>query len=201
MSDGLSGRIVQISASEGGVPKRARDEAQVDGGGITVDRQTDLRAHGGPRRALCLFALERIETLAAEGHFIAPGSTGENITTSGIDWGRVAPGARLRLGECVLVEVTDYAAPCWKNARWFADGDIGAIDQQARPGFSRVYARVVEGGALRPGDAVVPPRRRRPSVSRAHASRRCVGAHLQRRAAAFDRERAAAAPRARGDPA
>ena len=55
----------------------------------------------------------------------------------------------------MLVEVTDYAAPCWKNARWFADGDTGAIDQQARPGFSRVYARVVEVGSIRPGDAVV----------------------------------------------
>ena len=155
MSDGLSGQIVQLSASNGGVPKLALKEAEVDRGGITVDRQTDLRAHGGPRRALCLFAIERIETLAAEGHAIAPGSTGENVTTSGIDWRQVKPGARLRLGETVVIEITDYAEPCWKNGRWFADGDTGAIDQGARRGFSRVYARVLEGGALRPGNAVL----------------------------------------------
>ena len=154
MSDATAGRIVQLSASNGGVPKLPLAEATVDANGITVDRQADRRAHGGPRRALCLFALERIETLAAEGHPIVPGATGENVTTAGIDWNRVTPGARLRLGETVLVEVTGYTEPCWKNARWFLEGDFSAMDQEERPGFSRVYARVLEGGDLRPGDAV-----------------------------------------------
>ncbi len=154
MSDPPPGRIVQLSASNGGVPKRPLAEATVDANGITVDRQADRRAHGGPRRALCLFALERIEALAAEGHPIAPGATGENVTTEGIDWDRVAPGARLRLGEGVLIEVTGYTEPCWKNARWFLEGDFSAMDQEIWPGFSRVYARVLEGGDLRPGDPV-----------------------------------------------
>lgn len=155
MSVGERGRIVQLSVSNGGVPKRAVAEAEVGRDGLAGDRQADRRAHGGPARALCLFALERIATLAAEGHAIAPGLAGENVTTEGIDWGRVTPGARLRLGERTLIEVTGYAAPCWKNARWFRDGDLRAIDQEARPGFSRVYARVLEGGLLRAGDAVV----------------------------------------------
>ena len=148
------GRIVQLSASNGGVPKLPLAEATVDANGITVDRQADRRAHGGPRRALCLFALERIETLAAEGHPIAPGATGENVTTQGIDWDRVVPGSRLRLGETVLIEVTGYTEPCWKNAQWFLEGDFSVMGQETRPGFSRVYARVLEGGDLRPGDAV-----------------------------------------------
>ena len=154
MSGATQGRIVQLSASNGGVPKLPLVEATVDGHGITVDRQADGRAHGGPRRALCLFALERIETLAAEGHPIFPGATGENVTTAGIDWNRVTPGSRLRLGETVLIEVTGYTAPCWKNAQWFLEGDFAAMDEEERPGFSRVYARVLEGGDLRPGDPV-----------------------------------------------
>ena len=154
MSEPTQGRIVQLSASNGGVPKRPLAEAAVDANGITVDRQADRRAHGGPRRALCLFALERIEALAAEGHPIAPGATGENVTTTGIDWNRVIPGARLRLGESVLIEVTAYTEPCWKNAQWFLEGDFSCMDQDVRPGFSRVYARVLEGGDLRPGDPV-----------------------------------------------
>lgn len=154
MSEPTQGRIVQLSASNGGVPKRPLAEATVDANGLTVDRQADRRAHGGPRRALCLFALERIEALAAEGHPIAPGATGENVTTSGIDWNRVIPGARLRLGDAVLIEVTGYTEPCWKNAQWFLDGDYSCMDQEVRPGFSRVYARVIEGGDLRPDDPV-----------------------------------------------
>ncbi len=153
MSD-APGRIVQLSASNGGVPKLPLAEATVDANGITVDRQADRRAHGGPRRALCLFALERIETLAAEGHPIGPGATGENVTIQGVEWDRVVPGSRLRLGETVLIEVTGYTEPCWKNAQWFLDGDFSAMGQETRPGFSRVYARVLEGGDLRPGDAV-----------------------------------------------
>lgn len=154
MTGSTQGRIVQLSASNGGVPKLPLAEVTVDANGVTVDRQADRRAHGGPRRALCLFALERIEALAAEGHPIAPGATGENITTEGVDWNRVTPGARLRLGEAVLIEVTGYTEPCWKNARWFLEGDFSCIDQEVRPGFSRVYARVIEGGTLRSGDPV-----------------------------------------------
>jgi len=35
----------------------------------------------------------RIEALQNEGHPIAFGSTGENLTVSGIDWQRVVPGS------------------------------------------------------------------------------------------------------------
>ena len=154
MNGPFRGCIHQVSASNGGVPKVALTEATVDRSGITVDRQTDRRVHGGPKRALCLYALERIEELFAEGHAIAPGTTGENVTTSGIDWDLVRPGARLRLGASVLVEVTEYAAPCWKNAQWFTDGDVAVIDQLIRPGYSRVYACVLEGGRLRPGEPI-----------------------------------------------
>ena len=150
----LRGTIHQLNASRGGVPKLPIAEAEVTERGITVDRQSDLRAHGGPQRALCLFALETIETLQGEGHDIHPGSAGENVTTSGLDWSRVVPGSRLRLGGSVLVEITDYTTPCWKNACWFTDGDFNHIHQQIFPGSSRVYARVIESGTIRPGDAV-----------------------------------------------
>ncbi|HCV00716.1 MAG: sulfurase [Dehalococcoidia bacterium] len=148
------GHIVQLSASNGGVPKLPLAKATIDTDGITADRQADLQAHGGPRRALCLFALERIQALAAEGHSIAPGKTGENITTAGIDWNRATPGTRLRLGKTVLIEITGYTEPCWKNAQWFIGGNINSINQEERPGFSRVYARVLEGGELYPDDPV-----------------------------------------------
>ena len=153
MTGSTNGRIHQISASNGGVPKLPLEEAAVDVNGVTVDRQADRRNHGGPERALCLYALERIEALRAEGHPIDPGSAGENVTTEGIDWDLVTPGSQLRLGE-VEIEVTKYTEPCWKNAAWFADGDFTRMGQKPHPGWSRVYARVLSGGAIRPGDAV-----------------------------------------------
>ena len=148
------GTIHQLNVSRGGVPKLPVPEARVHLGGMAGDAQADRKHHGGPERALCLFALERIEELQAEGHRLGPGSTGENVTVVGLDWRRVVPGARLRLGAEVLVEISAYTTPCWKNAGWFSDGDFNRMNQQTHPGCSRVYARVREEGVLREGDAV-----------------------------------------------
>lgn len=148
------GSIYQINVSRGGVPKRPVPEAEVDERGITIDQQADRLAHGHPPQALCLYSLEHIVALRQEGHTVEPGSTGENITTLDVDWREVIPGARLRLGSEVLIEITDYASPCWKNANWFIEGDFNRINHKVFPGESRTYARVLQGGTIRPGDRI-----------------------------------------------
>ena len=150
----MEGRIFQLNRSGGGVPKLAVREAFLAETGLEGDRQRDLRFHGGPQRALCLFPLELILELQAEGHPIFPGSVGENVTVSGLEWGCLAPGARLSLGGEALVEVTSYTTPCKKIAASFADGDFKRISQKARPGDSRLYARVLREGRLAVGHAV-----------------------------------------------
>ena len=149
-----AGVIHQISVSSGGVPKRAVIVAEVTEGGVLGDRQRNRRVHGGPRRAVCLFALEVIDGLRAAGHPSVPGSTGENVTVSGLDWSRVRPGVRLLLGDAVRLEVTSYTVPCKNIAGSFADGDVTRIAQERAPGGSRVYARVLSPGVIRPGDLV-----------------------------------------------
>lgn len=149
------GTIVQINASDGGVPKLPIPQADVGERGITVDRQADLVHHGKPSQALCLFSLEVIEQLQAEGHPIAPGSTGENVTVSGLDWASLVPGTRLRLGDDVLIEITDYTTPCKVNAQWFSDGDFNRINVKRHPDSSRIYASVLATGVIRQGDPIV----------------------------------------------
>ena len=150
----MSAVIHQINASRGGVPKLPLPSADVGPRGITVDVQRDKRAHGSPDQALCLFALEVIERLQAEGNPISPGSTGENITVSGLDWTTVRPGARIRLGDDVLIEITDYAGPCKTITRSFADTDFNRINHALHPDESRVYAKVIAPGTIRPADRV-----------------------------------------------
>ena len=147
-------RVAHIHVSDGGVPKRPILSAVIGTLGVEGDRQANSEQHGGPERALCLFSRERIEALQAEGHPISPGTAGENITLSGLDWDEVEPGTRLRLGDSVLVEITRYTAPCTKIRANFADGDFNRINQKTHAGWSRAYARVIEGGPLLPGDAV-----------------------------------------------
>ena len=148
------GTIHQLNVSNGGVPKLPVGRAHVLLRGLEGDVQTDRKHHGGTDRALCLFSLDMINKLAAEGHPIAAGNVGENVTIKGLDWSLVTPGTRLKLGDEVLVEVTSYTQPCWKIASWFLDGDFNRINQNTYPGGSRVYVRVLEEGLLRSGDIV-----------------------------------------------
>ena len=148
------GYIVQINVSKGGVPKTAVAEAKVEINGLVGDRQATPKIHGGPERAVCLWSQEMIDELRQEGHPIAAGSAGENVTIAGLDWIQIIPGVKLKLGSEVLLEVASYAAPCRKNMRWFSNRRYSRISQKKYPGSSRLYARVLSEGMIRPGDAV-----------------------------------------------
>jgi MOSC domain-containing protein YiiM len=150
----MSGRIFQLNASAGGVPKLAVREIIVNELGLAGDEHRFPDIHGGPERALCLFSLERILELQAEGHPIFPGAVGENVTIAGLNWQQVAPGVQLSLGAEVLVEITSYTSPCNTIPHFFVDGRYQRISQKLHPGWSRVYARVLREGKLQIGQVV-----------------------------------------------
>src|SRR5690349_5327243 len=147
------GVVHAINVSNGGVPKRPRDSCYVSVQGLQGDRQRDLRHHGGPDRAVCLYSLDLIGALQAEGHGIAPGSIGENLTVSGVAWAAMVPGARVEVGPVVL-ELTDYAAPCSNIARCFERRQYVRVNQKVHAGWSRLYARVLAEGTVQVGDRV-----------------------------------------------
>jgi MOSC domain-containing protein YiiM len=146
--------IAQINVSPGGVPKLPVPSARVTELGLEGDAHRELEHHGGPERALCLFALEQIRALQAEGHSISPGTIGENLTVEGLDWERVTPGSRLEVGDAVVIEVTRYTSPCLTIKTSFRDGDYSRVSEKKHPGSSRVYARVIKTGAIKQGDPV-----------------------------------------------
>lgn len=150
-----TGTVATLHASGGGVPKPAVPALVVGRLGARGDVQADRRNHGRPFQALCLWAVEVIADLAAEGHPIRPGAAGENVTVSGLDWAALVPGMRVRFGSEVLAEVSAYTTPCKKNARWFVGGDFLRMSHVRHPGSSRLYAWVLRGGTIRPGDPVV----------------------------------------------
>jgi MOSC domain-containing protein YiiM len=147
------GRLESINTSRGGVPKTSAYEAFITESGLDGDWQRDLRFHGGADRAVVLYSLDVIRGLQREGHPIAVGSTGENLTVSGVDWRLVAPGVELRIGEVRLL-ITKYASPCVNLGPYFLNNDFTRVSQKLHPGWSRVCARVIEGGIVRMGDPV-----------------------------------------------
>lgn len=154
MGGAPAGRVVQVNVGGGGVPKLPVPAARVTREGVAGDRQADRRWHGGPERAVSCFALEIIERLAQAGHPIAPGSTGENLTLAGLDWRALRPGARLRFGGGVELQVTSFAAPCPTIRASFLGGDFEQISEKRHSGESRVYCRVLVEGEVAVGESV-----------------------------------------------
>jgi MOSC domain-containing protein YiiM len=158
------GTLVQISRSNGGLPKRAVDgPVLLDSSGIEGDRHRDLRHHGGPEKAVLMIAAELIDALIAEGFPLFHGALGENLTVTGFDPHAWRAGQRYRIGGDATIELTKMRVPCSNllvygvslgarlcDARCKA-GDI-ASPHWAHGGF---YARVIRGGLIAAGALVV----------------------------------------------
>lgn len=153
-----TGRVLHVNVSSGGVPKLPVPEAAVTEHGVEGDRQRETTVHGGPTRAVSLLAIEAIERVQADGHPIEPGSAGENLTTTGIEVGRLAAGTRLLIGEdpssAVELELNVPANPCKTIRASFRDGRFARLANDNHPGDTRVYAWVRRPGTVRPGDPI-----------------------------------------------
>jgi MOSC domain-containing protein YiiM/GNAT superfamily N-acetyltransferase len=155
----MVGRVLQVNVSPGGVPKLPVERAWVGPLGLDGDRQAHDTVHGGPHRAVALLAIEAIERVQADGHPIEPGSVGENLTTTGIELATLAPGTRLAIGERLVLEISWPANPCDLIRGSFREGKSGRISILTHPSDSRMYARTIIEGEVRPGDMirVAPP--------------------------------------------
>lgn len=146
--------VHQVAVSSGGVPKLPVAATEITSAGLDGDDQADKKHHGGPEQHVCLYSLEVIEELQAEGHPIFPGATGENLTISGLDWTRLERGQLMRIGPVAVVEITWPATPCGKNSQWFNGGDSTRMSHELWPGWSRWYAKVITPGRVDAGDTV-----------------------------------------------
>jgi len=154
-----TGRVTHVNVSAGGVPKLPVPEARVGRYGLDGDGHNEPTVHGGPHRAVCLYSIEAIERLQAEGHPVEPGGVGENLTTAGVEWSLLPVGTRARIGADVLLELADSTTPCSTQRHNFRDGRFSRISIDLHPSESRMYARVLAEGDVRPGDEIeiLPP--------------------------------------------
>ncbi len=149
-----SGRVISVNVSPGGLPKLPIERAWVGTLGVEGDAHNEPTVHGGPHRAVCLFGVEAIARVQAEGHPLGPGSVGENLTTEGIDWSDLPVGTRVRVGDTLLMELASPAMPCDTQRPNFNAGRINRISIKLFPSDSRMYARVLVEGEVKPGDRI-----------------------------------------------
>jgi MOSC domain-containing protein YiiM len=152
----MRGRIASVNISPGGVPKRPVPRAWVGRLGLDTDAHSEPEpVHGGPDQAVCLYTIESIARVAADGHQAFVGAFGENLTLEGIELGDLASGDRLSIGgDGLTIQVTKRSEPCQTIAHWFVDRRIARIGSKQYPGDTRWYARVLSEGWVALGDAV-----------------------------------------------
>jgi MOSC domain-containing protein YiiM len=149
LSQEHTGVVAHLHASKG-LPKKSIDTAQIGWKGVDGDVQSSRVHHGRPWQALCVWSTDAIDALRAQGHAIAPGFAGDNITVSGIPADAFRPGAHFRMGT-VRGFFSAYTIPCSKNNEWFQNKDIAAMSHTQGP-YSRIYAMVTHIGQIRVGD-------------------------------------------------
>ena len=120
--------------------------------GLEGDLIGDGRVHGGPAKAVYVYALEDVTWWESQlGRELGAGFFGENLTLLGVDVSGAHIGERWRIGS-TLLEVSEPRHPCWKLATKVGERRfIKRFEQARRPG---AYLRVLAEGEVRTGDPV-----------------------------------------------
>ncbi|HEY5541171.1 MAG TPA: MOSC domain-containing protein [Coriobacteriia bacterium] len=142
---GAKGRVVSVNLSEKKTVRKQRYEC----GTLVLDRGFQDDAHAGDwHRQVSLLALESIDSMRAKGLDVGPGDFAENITTEGVDVMTLPVGSVVRIGDGVVLEVSQVGKVCHnKCAIFYQAGDC----VMPREG---VFVVVREAGDVAVGDEI-----------------------------------------------
>ncbi|MDJ0721603.1 MAG: MOSC domain-containing protein [Desulfobacterales bacterium] len=141
----VQGRVVAVSVSD----RKGVKKTNIERGLLVKNFGLEGDAHGGDwHRQISLLARESIDKIRAKGLDVVPGDFAENITTSGFALEELPIGTRLRLGEEALVEITQIGKVCHDRCAIFHQVGDCVMPREG------VFARILKGGAIRPGDAI-----------------------------------------------
>ena len=141
----MKGTIVAVCTSKKkGTRKRNVGEAE-----LKVDWGIVGDAHAADwHRQVSLLAMESVEKMRALGLNVGPGSFAENLTTQGMDLLALPIGSQVRVGNEVVLEITQHGKICHDRcAVYYQAGDC----VMPREG---IFAKVIKGGQVKVGDAI-----------------------------------------------
>jgi MOSC domain-containing protein YiiM len=145
MGDRQAGHIVAVSSSRHKGEKKTNTPA----GRLLAGKGLEGDAHAGDwHRQVSLLAMESIARIRERGLAVSPGDFAENITTSGIRLWELPVGTQLALGKGVLLEVTQIGKECHSHCAIFHQVGDCVMPREG------IFARVLRGGTIRPGDPI-----------------------------------------------
>lgn len=138
-------QVVAVCISE----KKGERKTPVDSVELRENHGIVGDAHAGDwHRQVSLLASESIDKMRALGLDVDSGDFAENITTSGIALVTLPVGSRLQVGE-TLLEVTQIGKECHTRCAIFYQAGDCVMPKEG------IFARVIRGGVIRPGDVIV----------------------------------------------
>ncbi len=139
------GKIVGVCTSA----KKGLKKKNVEKGVLIRNFGLEGDAHSGHwHRQLSLLANESVDKMRGQGLEVGCGDFAENITTEGLELYTLPIGARLRVGEKILLEVTQIGKECHQHCEIYKQiGDC----VMPREG---IFVRVLEGGEIQAGDDI-----------------------------------------------
>jgi len=141
----IRGRIKAISVSkEKGTKKVNVPEAELRADfGIIGD------AHSGNwHRQVSLLGAESINKMVEKGAQVGPGDFAENITTEGLNLHELPVGSKLKLGENVELEITQFGKKCHSRCEIFEQVGNCIMPREG------VFAKVTKAGAISVGGVI-----------------------------------------------
>ncbi len=106
-------------------------------------------AHAGSGRQVSLLAYEGLLRMREKLDTIMPGDFAENLNVRGLNELGLVVGSRIRVGESALLEVTQLGKKCHDAGCAI----MRAVGTCVMP-KEGVFAKVLRGGVVLPGDAV-----------------------------------------------
>ncbi|HUU55551.1 MAG TPA: MOSC domain-containing protein [Armatimonadota bacterium] len=141
---GAQGKLIAVCISE----RSGTRKTPIAVGELRADYGIVGDSHAGTGRQVSLLADESIEKMRGEGLTLRPGDFAENLTISGLQLHALPVGARLTIGEKVLLEITQIGKEC------HSDCEIMRLAGRCVMPTEGVFAKVLVGGEVRAGDHV-----------------------------------------------
>jgi MOSC domain-containing protein YiiM len=130
--------------------KRPVSAAYLHATNFAGDGQADLKNHGGPDKAVCVYPHDHYAYWERElGGRLEPGAFSENLTVAGARETEVCLGDVWQIGEA-LAQVSQPRQPCAKLAGKRGRKELPELIHAT--GFSGFYLRVLRQGWVRAGD-------------------------------------------------
>jgi molybdopterin adenylyltransferase len=140
------GKVVAVNISE----DKGTKKTNVRSCSLLKDFGLKGDAHVGPwHRQVSLLANESIEKMRAKGLTVGYGDFAENITTEGIDLVHLPIGTEMRIGNTVILRVTQIGKECHERcAIYYQAGDC-VMPKEG------IFSEVVSEGEVKVGDEII----------------------------------------------